>query len=64
MDVVLSTLLLLQEVKEKSTAEEGRDIIIAMLLVGLTFCAVIAIGQTLRYLGHRRAARKRTRRAY
>jgi hypothetical protein len=63
MNAVVTALLFLQE-HEKSTAEEGRDIIIAMLLVGLTFCAVIAIGQTLRYLGHRRAARKRSRRAY
>ncbi len=56
MDVVVAALLFLQEVREKSTAEEGRDIIIAMLVVGLTSCAVIAIGQTFRYLGHRRAA--------
>jgi uncharacterized DUF497 family protein len=62
MDAVLAALLLLQE---KSTAEEGRDILIGMLFVGLTFIAVIALGQTLRYLSHRRAARKRTaRRVY
>ena len=30
---------------EKSTAEEGRDVIIAMLIVGLIFCSVIALGQ-------------------
>lgn len=39
---------------EKSTAEEGRDIIIAMLVVGLIFCSVIAIGQFSRWMGHRR----------
>jgi hypothetical protein len=39
---------------EKSTAEEGRDIIIAMLVVGLVFCSVIAIGQFGRWVGHRR----------
>jgi hypothetical protein len=39
---------------EKSTAEEGRDIIVAMLVVGLIFCSVIAIGQFSRWLGHRR----------
>jgi hypothetical protein len=62
MGAVLEALLLLQE---KSTAEEGRDIIIGMLFVGLTFIAVIAVGQTLRYLGHRRAARKQaSRRVY
>jgi hypothetical protein len=64
MDALVAALLILQEVQEKSTAEEGRDIIIGMLLVGLTFLAVIGLGQLLRYLGHRRAARKRARRAY
>jgi hypothetical protein len=39
---------------EKSTAEEGRDIIVAMLVVGLIFCSVIALGQLSRWLGHRR----------
>lgn len=64
MDALVAALLILQEVQEKSTAEEGRDIIIGMLLVGLTFLAVIGLGQLFRYLGHRRAARKRARRAY
>ncbi|MGH3041534.1 MAG: hypothetical protein ACRDNG_07325 [Gaiellaceae bacterium] len=39
---------------EKSTAEEGRDIIVGMLVVGLIFCSVIALGQLGRWLGHRR----------
>ena len=39
---------------EKSTADEGRDIIVAMLVVGLIFCSVIAIGQFARWVGHRR----------
>ena len=39
---------------EKSTAEEGKDVITAMLVVGLIFCSVIAIGQFSRWLGHRR----------
>lgn len=47
---------------EKSIAEEGRDIIIVMLLVGLVFIGVIVLGQLGRYLGHRRAARRRARR--
>ena len=46
---------------EKTTAEEGRDIIIVMLLVGLIFLGVIALGQLARYLGHRRAARRSAR---
>jgi hypothetical protein len=39
---------------EKSTAEEGRDIIISMLVVGLVFLSVIALGQFSRWLSHRR----------
>ena len=38
---------------EKSTAEEGRDIIVAMLVVGLIFCSVIALGQLSRWASHR-----------
>ena len=41
---------------EKSTAEEGRDIIIAMLLTGLVFVGVIAIGQFSRWARRRRGA--------
>jgi hypothetical protein len=46
---------------EKSPAEEGRDVIIAMLIVGAIFLGVIVLGQLARYLGHRRAARRRAR---
>lgn len=46
---------------EKTPAEEGRDVIIGMLIVGLIFVGVIALGQLGRYLGHRRAARRRAR---
>ncbi len=38
--------------------EEGKRIVIAMLIVGLIFISVIAIGQTLKYFGHRRKDRK------
>ena len=38
--------------------EEGKRIVIAMLIVGLIFIAVIAIGQTLRWLEHRRKDRR------
>jgi hypothetical protein len=41
---------------EKSTAEEGRDIIIAMLVTGLIFCSVIAIGELGRWFSRRRGA--------
>jgi heme/copper-type cytochrome/quinol oxidase subunit 2 len=36
-------------------AEEGRKIITAMLIVGLIFIAVIVLGETGRWLAHRRA---------
>jgi hypothetical protein len=39
-------------------AEEGRNIIIVMLLTGLIFLAVIALGQLSRWLGHRRRAKR------
>jgi heme/copper-type cytochrome/quinol oxidase subunit 2 len=39
---------------EKTTAEEGRDIIIAMLVVGLVFLGVIMLGQLSRWVAHRR----------
>ena len=34
-------------------AEEGKKIIMAMLLVGLVFISVIALGQLSRWLRHR-----------
>ena len=46
---------------DKTPAEEGRGVIIAMLLVGLVFLGVIVLGQLARHLGHRRAARRRAR---
>ena len=38
----------------KTAAEEGLDVIRAMLIVGLTFAAVIALGQLTQWLRHRR----------
>jgi hypothetical protein len=35
-------------------ASEGRKVITAMLIVGLIFVAVIALGETSRWLRHRR----------
>jgi hypothetical protein len=35
-------------------AEEGRNVILGMLVTGLIFVAVIAIGETSRALRHRR----------
>jgi hypothetical protein len=35
-------------------ASEGRKVIISMLVVGLIFVGVIALGETSRWLRHRR----------
>ena len=37
-------------------AEEGKKVIAAMLIVGLIFVSVIVIGETSRWLRHRRRA--------
>jgi len=47
-----------QEEVEIDPAEEGRKIIIGMLIVGLIFIAVIALGQLSKWVGHRRHARR------
>lgn len=65
MTALLFVLVLAQEGGEPhSVAEEGRRIIIGMLLVGLTFVGVILLGQFGRYLSHRRQARRAQRRPY
>jgi heme/copper-type cytochrome/quinol oxidase subunit 2 len=35
-------------------AEEGRNIVLSMLVVGLIFIGVIALGQFFKWLGHRK----------
>jgi hypothetical protein len=40
-----------------NAAEEGRNVITSMLVVGLIFVAVIALGETSRTLRHRRRDR-------
>ena len=42
----------------ESAAREGKKVIIGMLIVGLVFVGVIALGQTSRWLSHRRKERK------
>jgi hypothetical protein len=37
----------------KTAAEEGKDVITAMLVVGLVFLAVIVIGEVTHWLRHR-----------
>ena len=43
-------------------AEEGRNVILGMLVVGLIFLAAIALGELSNWASHRRAARKRANR--
>jgi hypothetical protein len=38
----------------KTSAEEGKEVIEAMLVVGLVFASVIALGQLSRWFRHRR----------
>ena len=40
--------------QETTPAEEGRNIITVMLIVGLIFIGVIALGELTDYLRHRR----------
>jgi len=42
----------------ESAAQEGKKVIFGMLIVGLVFISVIALGQTSRWLTHRRKARR------
>ena len=39
---------------EKSPDQEGRDIVLSMLVVGLIFIGVIVIGELTKVVGHRR----------
>jgi hypothetical protein len=38
----------------KTAAEEGKDIITAMLVVGLVFLSVVVLGELTKWLRHRR----------
>jgi heme/copper-type cytochrome/quinol oxidase subunit 2 len=46
----------------ETAAEEGKKIITGMLIVGIIFVSVIALGQTSRWLRHRRKVRKAAQR--
>jgi hypothetical protein len=41
-------------VAAQSAAKEGKNVITGMLIVGLVFVAVIALGETTHWLRHRR----------
>lgn len=55
MDHILSAILL---ASSKTPDQEGRDIVLSMLVVGLIFIAVIAIGELAHYAGAKRKASK------
>jgi hypothetical protein len=48
------TLLVLASPLAATAAEEGKKVIIGMLIVGLIFLGVILLGETSRWLRHRR----------
>jgi hypothetical protein len=56
----MSVLVLLLPLAAESAAQEGKKVITAMLIVGLVFVGVIALGETTHWLRARRKARRRT----
>ena len=50
----MTALALALPLAAESAAEEGKKVIISMLVVGLVFVAVIALGQLSRWRRHRR----------
>jgi hypothetical protein len=62
MSFLDAAVLLAQEAQQEvvlDAAEEGKKVIIGMLITGLVFIAVIALGQLLEWLSHRRQRRRR-----
>jgi hypothetical protein len=43
-----------------NAAEEGRNVVLSMLVVGLIFVVVVGIGELANYAAHKRSARKRS----
>jgi hypothetical protein len=61
MSFVYAAVLFAQEAGDEvviDAAEEGKKVITGMLITGLVFIAVIAIGQFSKWLSHRREARR------
>jgi hypothetical protein len=59
MAVLTAATLLAQQEVQIDPAVEGKKVILGMLIVGLIFIAVIALGQLSKWAGHRRADRRR-----
>ena len=59
MTLLTAAVLLAQQQPVKiDPAEEGKKVITGMLIVGLIFIAVIALGQLSKWASHRRRARR------
>ncbi|HEV2711496.1 MAG TPA: hypothetical protein VGU26_00235 [Gaiellaceae bacterium] len=60
MTLLMSAVLLAQQQQpvEIDPAEEGKKVITGMLIVGLIFIAVIALGQLSKWASHRRRAQR------
>ena len=61
MSFLYAAVLLAQEGQQEvvlDAAEEGKKVIFGMLITGLVFIAVIALGQLSKYYGHRRERRR------
>jgi hypothetical protein len=59
MALLTAAILLAQEQEVQiDPAEEGKKVILGMLITGLIFIAVIALGQFSKWVSHRREARR------
>jgi hypothetical protein len=54
----LSVFAALAEEERPSAAEEGKKVILGMLITGLIFISVIVLGQASKWVSHRRQARR------
>jgi hypothetical protein len=58
MALLTAAVLLAQQEVQIDPAEEGKKVILGMLITGLIFIAVIALGQLSKWASHRRQARR------
>jgi hypothetical protein len=58
MTLITAATILAQQEVQIDPAAEGKKVILGMLIVGLIFIAVIALGQVSKWASHRRKARR------
>ena len=58
MALLTAAVLLAQQEVQIDPAKEGKKVIIGMLITGLIFIAVIALGQLSKWAAHRRERRR------